>query len=153
MKRLLLSIILSAIVLVTYSQEDCKPSNYFYVGGGVGFSDKNALVNLNVGYNTNFLGVEGSIIAHMDNYNPALINGQLLKSFYNGNNRFTLLAGASYQITTFDKVGGTKTLPIVGMEWGRIMNYHDAVIYVRGQVSGDNFCLMVGLQGLFKKKY
>ena len=131
-------------------QIDCTPSNYFYIGGGAGFSNKNALANIQVGYNTNVIGIEASMIAHMDNINPAMFNGQLVKSFYNGNKRFSLLAGASYQITTFDKVGGTKTLPIVGMEWASLINYSNALIYVRGQVTGDNFCLMVGLQGIFK---
>lgn len=150
MKKTLTTLILSLIVLVTYSQDECKPDNYFYLGAGAGFSDKNVLVNLKAGYNTTVIGVEGSMIAHCDNRNAALLNGQLLKSFYNSNTRLTILAGLSYHITTFDKVGGTKTLPIVGFEWGKIMNYHDAVIYVRGQVSGDNFCLMVGLEGIFK---
>lgn len=157
MKKTLKFILLSLLtfglfisVCVVAKGQECTPSNYFYIGGGVGFSQKNALANVNVGYNTNVLGIEGSMIAHMDNINPAMFNGQLVKSFYNGNKRLSLFAGASYQITTFDKTGGTKTLPIVGMEWASIMTYHDAVIYVRGQVTGDNFCLMVGIQGIFK---
>lgn len=150
MKKTLSTLIILLIVLVSRGQETCKPDNYFYAGGGIGASDKNFLVNVKLGYNTTILGIEGSVIAHADNRNAALLNGQLLKSFYTGNTRLTLLAGLSYHITTFDKVGGTKTLPIVGMEWGKIMNYHDAVIYVRGQVSGDNFCLMVGMEGIFK---
>lgn len=131
--------------------QDCTPSNYLSIGGGIGFSNKNALAHVQIGYKIyKGWGIDGSMIAHMDNINPALFNGQLVKSFYNGNKRFSLLAGLSYQITTFDKSDGTKTLPIVGLEWGRIMTYHDAVVYIRGQVTGDNFCLMVGISGIFK---
>ena len=152
-KKSILSLLACLLLASNFiSGQDCKPANYLEIGGGAGFSNKNALVNVKVGYQTNIIGIEASMMAHTDNVNPALMNGQLTKSFYSGNKRFTLLAGASYQITTFDKTGGTKTLPIVGLEWARIMTYHDAVVYVRGQVTGDNFCLMVGLSGLFKSK-
>lgn len=155
MKKLSILTLFAALLLASKmnGQEPCIPSNYLSIGGGAGFSNKNALAHVQVGYKFyKGWGIDGSMIAHMDNINPAMFNGQLVKSFYTGNKRLTLLAGMSYQITTFDKVGGTKTLPIVGLEWARIMNYHDAVVFVRGQVSGDNFCLMVGLSGIFKSK-
>ena len=153
--RYCLLFIITGLLLTSKAsgQEPCTPSNYLSIGGGIGFSNKNALAHVQVGYKFyKGWGIDGSMIAHMDNINPAMFNGQLLKSFYMGNKRLTLLGGISYQITTFDKTGGTKTLPIVGLEWARIMTYHDAVVYVRGQVTGDNFCLMVGLSGLFKSK-
>lgn len=151
MKKTLFIIIAAlSMALITRGQDNYAPKNYLNIGGGAGFSNKNAIANVIVGYNSKMIGIEGSFIAHIDNINPALFNGQLVKSFYVGNTRLSLLGGVSYQITTVDKTGGTKTLPIFGLEWARIMTYHDVVVYVRGQVSGDNYCLMIGLSGIFK---
>jgi len=144
--------IASLLASIKMRGQDCAPDKYWMVGAGIGSSDKNVVVNMVAGYNTSFLGIEGSVIAHADNRNPVMLNIQLVKSFYDYNKRFSLLAGYSYHITTFDKVGGTKKRIIAGMEWASLIKESNALLYIRGQVSGDNFCLMVGISGIFGKE-
>jgi hypothetical protein len=148
----ILGLLLIIVSVVKSFGQDCNPGNYFYVGGGLGASDKNALVNLKAGYNTNIVGFEGSMLTYLDNRNPAMLNVQAIKSIYTGVMRLSLIGGYSYQITSFDKPGGTKSLAIVGCEVARVIDYRDMAIYCRAQVTGDNIMLMIGIEGLFRSK-
>jgi hypothetical protein len=128
------------------------PKNYLFVGGGIGLSNYNMVVNSQLGYNTKVIGVEGSIIAHADNKNPALFSVQAIKSFHESSHKISLLAGYSYHLRTVDTKRGSEGHPIFGMEWASVIDYRGAVIYIRGQISGKHFSAMIGIKGIFVRQ-
>jgi len=154
-QALMLLFALAGSFAIAAQNEPCLPANYSYLGGGLGFSQNNAVVNAHAGLNSKVFGLEASVIAHTDNRNPALLNVQFIKSFYGYDTRLSFLGGMSYQVTTADKVGGTQTRGIVGLEFAKLLRrrgeYTNGLLYFRGQVSEEYFIFMVGLQGMFSK--
>lgn len=136
--------------------QDCTPSSHFYIGGGIGFGTSDIsegfVVNANLGYATRVLGVDGSITTYPNPSAPSIFAAHLTKPFFNGVTKITIGAGAAYQLVTVDhyELNGWKGSAY--FEVARQANYRDMAVFARAQVTGTNFILTVGIQGIFKKQ-
>ena len=145
------------IVLVsgTVNAQDCEPTNHIYIGGGIGGGSSEThdgfVAGLKAGYATKILGFDLSMLSFPSPSAPTLFAGHITKPFFTGNTKITLGAGAAYNLLTNDDKSNNGWRGSAYFEVTKLLGYSNAAYYGRISVTGTNFALTVGLEGIFKK--